>query len=62
MGGGHAPAEAPETGPDQLIARFLSGRPQATARAYTAESKMVRTRVATQGVEDVGTLVSRSRR
>ena len=37
MGGGHAPAEAPETGPDQLIARFLSGRPPATARAYTAD-------------------------
>ncbi len=37
MGGDHAPAEAPETGPDQLIARFLSGRPQATARAYAAD-------------------------
>src|SRR5579884_241255 len=37
VGGDHAPAEAPETGPDQLIARFLSGRPQATARAYAAD-------------------------
>ncbi len=37
MGGDHAPAEVPETGPSQLSARFLSGRPQATARAYAAD-------------------------
>jgi len=37
VGGGHAPAEAPETDPDQLIARFLSGRRPATARAYAAD-------------------------
>ncbi len=37
MGSGHTPAEATETDPDQLIARFLSGRPPATARAYAAD-------------------------
>ncbi len=37
VGGDHAPAEVPETGPSQLSARFLSGRPQATARAYAAD-------------------------
>ena len=37
MGGDHAPAEVPETGPSQLSARFLSGRPPATARAYAAD-------------------------
>ena len=37
MGGDHAPAEAPETDPSQLIARFPSGRPRATARAYAAD-------------------------
>ena len=37
MDGGHAPAEIPETDPDRLIARFLSDRPRATVRAYTAD-------------------------
>ncbi len=37
MGRDHGPAEAPETDPNQLIARFLSGRPPATARAYAAD-------------------------
>jgi hypothetical protein len=37
VGGDRAPAKAPETDLDRLIARFLSGRPQATARAYTAD-------------------------
>ncbi|HZV48141.1 MAG TPA: methyltransferase domain-containing protein [Candidatus Dormibacteraeota bacterium] len=37
VGGDHAPAEVPETGPSQLSARFLSGRPPATARAYAAD-------------------------
>ncbi|HLH70764.1 MAG TPA: class I SAM-dependent methyltransferase [Candidatus Dormibacteraeota bacterium] len=37
VGRDHASAEAPETDPNQLIARFLSGRSQTTARAYAAD-------------------------
>ncbi len=35
--GGEAPVETPVAAPEALIARFLSGRPPATARAYTAD-------------------------
>ncbi|HZU18948.1 MAG TPA: hypothetical protein VFD01_20415, partial [Candidatus Dormibacteraeota bacterium] len=36
-GGGEALAGAPEADPGRLMARFLSGRPPATARAYAAD-------------------------